>query len=436
MNLLSSYGDKIQKYPIKYLLDDNRVINNYNKTVLTQYSDNLNLNKSIIFIPNKLINETNSSDILKYEPYYKTKYSYNKLNFTNIKKVNLNETNNIKFIPEKVIDDILNNINICDSKCINNINNYSKNEVIQLNKTSKYEYWYKYAMTLDLGKASLEIQFNFDKFTSDEEKINIIILETYFRRKLKRLNAKAKHITNSISVSRNSDGIKINIIGFNNSLAQNINEVSDKIIKFLFKSEPNDFESVKSEVKANLNKQINSQPHNLGYEYLQKNIFSSYITSEEYLIYLNNYLNLENFKKFLKVFNSNYYLKILLIGDINENLTGNILTNIGQLVKYDKNNYIKNLNWSIYDQSVKNNLKRLKGNFLIRTIYPLDANKNNLLLKAYKIGKVNYKSEIFINLFNTIIGNIVFRELRINKQFGYIAKSKIEIFDSYYVNIY
>ena len=79
-------------------------------------------------------------------------------------------------------------------------------------------------------------------------------------------------------------------------------------------------------------------------------------------------------------------------------------------------------------------LKNSTGNFLLKKVYHQATNKNNVLLKCYKVGKNNYKNEIMIKLFNGIIGNIVFRELRINKQFGYVAKSKIELFDNLFVS--
>ena len=140
-------------------------------------------------------------------------------------------------------------------------------------------------------------------------------------------------------------------------------------------------------------------------------------------------LDFVNFNKFYKKFNNLFYLKVLILGDILQTKAEGIFKEIMPILEFDEN-LMKSLKFNQKEQFLYK-----KGNFLIKNQYLHKDNLNNALLKCFKIGERSYKNEIMINLFHNLIGNIFFRELRTNKQFGYIAKSKLTVITDNYVKI-
>ena len=70
----------------------------------------------------------------------------------------------------------------------------------------------------------------------------------------------------------------------------------------------------------------------------------------------------------------------------------------------------------------------IKGDILVNKTLE-NQGTNNAVEKCIYGGEDNTQNNYKLNLINSIIGNIMFQELRINQQMGYIAKNKIEIFD-------
>ena len=90
---VSSIGARFHKYPLKFLLDENHLLNNFNKTVLNEYANGLNLEKSLILIPsreNKIpeFNFLDNKTMNKiYEPWYRTDFIYYKVNYTHLELI-------------------------------------------------------------------------------------------------------------------------------------------------------------------------------------------------------------------------------------------------------------------------------------------------------------------------------------------------------------
>ena len=147
--IVSKLSAKMINYPNhKYILDNNHFYS-FNSTVLREFADNLSLNNSIIIIPNKKSKtpyhfEFNSTN--NYEKWYKTYFNISKINY---KLIN-NHSEITQFqktkIPQiyKIYKLVENKIN-CNQDCIKEISeNYNKNiQPDLLNKTAKYEFWFK-----------------------------------------------------------------------------------------------------------------------------------------------------------------------------------------------------------------------------------------------------------------------------------------------------
>lgn len=466
--IVSKFGAKIQKSPAQYVLDDIHLINNFNSSLLHSYADNLKFDNSLIFIPKKLTeNKTysfliNTSKKNDYEPWYRTNFTIFKIDSSKLlddnSKLMANNKNNhkqpnlatnliskdtfseIKLTESHNIDKLINRSTLCDQECINNLKKLTPSEPSLLNKTNTFEFWYKFEQTLDFQKTAVDLQFQFDKFSSDDDRIHILLLETMIRRKLKKINTKLKFFTNTLITNHNRYGLKLSFNSFNSNVEAITKEIVEKI-HFLSLSSIKDksflkeFNLIIGEVQEHLKRDYNAQPYVLSYEYLKKKMLNEYFTTEEYIQMMPK-VTTDTFLKFIENFNNNFYFKILIIGDLSENQARNIFNHFTPLLKINQIKLIKNFTFSL-EEKRKNRkivMKLDDGNYLLKKDYHLENNKNNVLLKCYKIGKKDYKREIMVKLFNAVIGNIVFRELRINKQYGYVAKSKIEIFETYYVS--
>jgi secreted Zn-dependent insulinase-like peptidase len=490
----SNLGARLQKNPIQYLLDENHFVGNFSlsKKSLHEYAEKLSLKNSIVFLPFKVNDElfdideeykflSHYSKLKSYEPWYRTNFTSYKINFTEldyssikseqlkkhkiispnmlnsknkkshkkITKLKLNFTQPDLFdehtldrlVGSQKSDNIKSNFKI--KNCYNNqqldIEKYKKfttSEPSLLNKTNIFEFWFKNEKTIDFNKTSINILLKYNKFENEEEKINILILETYLKRKLKKINSKLKFFSNNINFSNNYQGIKISFTTFDINLKEVTKEIVDKLRIIKMKEKIKDFESLIQEVHDHLLKEYNNQPWGLSYEYLKKNLLKEYTTSEEYLRIL-PLVSQDTFNEFLnKKFHENFFLKLLVIGDISEDTARNIFSEFTPILKMESITKNKPYVFSIKEKRKNRRVvfRKESGNFLLKKIYHKSENKNNALVKCYKIGKNNYKSELMVKLFNSIIGNIVFRELRINKQFGYVAKSRIEKFDNYNVS--
>jgi secreted Zn-dependent insulinase-like peptidase len=442
---LSNLGARSHNFPMRYLLDESHLVNSFNMTALTEYAKGLDIEKALIFLPAKNLNYKNLEykflvkgiKKIQYEPWYRTNFTIYKVDFSKINSVNMTKTP-VRLADEALINNLIQtNTNFsCDSKCMDSMRIFSLSEPSLLNKTNQFEFWYKYENTLDFKKTIVDVLFKYDKFENPEDRIHILLLETYLRRKIKKLNSKLKFLSNSISLSYNHHGMKISFSSFTQNVKEVTKELVEKIHIIQGKEKIKDFASISQELHDHLLKEYNAQPWSLSYEYLKKNVLKEYTTSEEYLrilakTTLDDFLNFMNNK-----FHQKYYTKLLVIGDLEESQGREVFNEFAPILKVEEVSTDKSFKWSIKEKRKNRRvvLKNDSGNFLLRKEYHQEKNKNNVLVKCFRIGKDNHKNEVTLKLFNNLIGNIVFRELRINKQFGYVAKSKIELLENIYVS--
>lgn len=461
---ISELGARSHKFPMRFLLDDKHMVFNYNQTALEDYSREIDLEKSLIFFATKNFKKyekledknisssfsffDKNSKLSEYEPWYRTNYIYYKIDFSKLNNQSKKTNKNIfNFKPPVLKDEdlvtnlIKSNSNFsCNSTCIENMQKFSLSEPNLLNKTNLFEFWFKSeaGKTLDFKKTIVDVLFKYDKFEDPEDRIHILLLETYLKRKLKKLNSKLKFLSNSLSLSTNHDGLKITYSCFTDNIKQITRELVDKIHIIQGKETIKNFDTISQELKDHLLKEYNAQPWAVSYEYLKKNILIEYTTSEEYIRLLSK-ITLDDFLFFMNnKFHQKYYTKLLVIGDLSEKEGRDVFTEFEPIIKVDRVKNNKVFKFSLGEKRKNRRIvfKTMSGNFLLRKENHQETNKNNVLLKCFKIGKHGYKNEITLKLFNSIIGNIVFRELRINKQFGYTAKSKIENIDNFLVNFF
>jgi len=437
--IVSKMGSRAHHYPVSYILHQNIFEGNFNKSLLEEYAKNLDLTNSIIFIPTKNFNNVASKfDFLipkekNYEPWYKTSFQAFKVDFDKLYKENKESKS---FAPpmlfeKESISKILNNTFICDKNCILRLKNFNTKEPDLLNKTGTFEIWHKIEFTLDFNKVQMELLFVYDTYNNPEQKVYLNLFQTHLRRKLKKFNSKIKALSSGISISLDNYGIKLNFMCINNKeiIQRLFTELSSKIVSAFDLQRGIEFNLILQETKDFLKKEYNSQPFTIAYDYLKDNILEDYIRIDQELEILKS-VNLDKFKEFLSNFEKKLYFKFLFSGAINDKETRTLFEEFKDLISKPVPAPTKKI-FSIKEKRLKRRpvLKMEYGNYLLRKIYHNPKNKNNCLLKCYLIDKKNYKKEILTKLFHGIIGNIIFRELRIKRQFGYIAKSRIEVFN-------
>jgi insulysin len=435
---LSKLAAKLQDYPVQHLLDEIHITHSFNDTLLESYAANLKLENSIITIPAKITENKNYTFIGNniredYEPWYRTNFTISKLNMDIIKNSNVSEKFNLpELIELKTIDNLIKNTFKCEDHCLELIKKINSDEPILLNRTSVYELWYMKEFTLNFNRTSVELQFDYNRFNRTEDRVNLLILQTLVKKKLKKIRSKLEQLANSIKISHNQYGLKISYTSFDVDVLDITKHIVEKV-QLIGQKPVKEFDGTVQTVKDNLLTDYNAQPYSVSYDFLKDKLLKDYITPNNSLTYIDT-ITEARFNEFLKDFFENYTLKILTSGDLKESEALGIMNQFKPLVRNDNSTTS-----FIFSQTEKRKNKRRpillqEGNYLIKSIYHQATNKNNALLKCYHVGRNNYKNEILIKLFHSIIGNIVFRELRINKQFGYIAKSKIDIFDTDYVN--
>jgi len=357
-----------------------------------------------------------------------------------IKKKNEKDNNNTiiefkgpKLYEENLITKILENkTQKCDSRCITNLKNFNTKEPNLLNKTATFELWHtNNDFTIDFNKMILEIQFVFDSYKNNEDKVLIQLFEILLKRKLKKVNKRMEQFSGNILLSTDKDGLRLTFTTINNN--ELLNKSLEMLAEKIFQSLTNDikeFSEILQEGKDRLKKEYNSQPYLIALDYIKDNFLEDYLRLDKQIEILNE-IDSEKFMDFIKKFRNGIYFKILFSGKIEEKITRELTKKFDKILSLPKSKLISK-KFSIKEKKMKKRvaLKLSSGNYLIRKLYHNQKNKNNVLSKCYFIDKVNYKSEIMIKLFHSIIGNIVFRELRINKQMGYVARSKIHNYNN------
>ena len=440
---LSKISTKMQKFPISQILNEYHITSKWDNNTyntLLRYSDNLSIKKSIMFLNRRSdYNSFNISSFANkikddYEPWYKTNFSiyrstitYGKGNLTNITFYPLSNSNVTK------LKETLNNVKECKEECLNDIiqSEYIKPKLI--NKEINFEIWTKNISSIQNNKIKTGIKLLYN-ITNTNDILYLNMLEFYLKKKTKKIQTNLKLYSNSLNIYYNSFGINIDYLVDSSLFENTTEEIISKVNNLLYnKSKFKNYKLFIQELTRKFSKQENSQPYYQSFEEIQKLAFNnSYLSTKEIISLLNNNFTSSesNFTSFINQFKERFHISIILVGSLFQ-ISDKKIESIFRKIKPDINNtplkqkYLPQIDLSQY-----------YGNYLIKNVSTQENNRNNVLTKCYYVSKVNYKDEILIELINSIIGNLFFRELRINKQFGYIAKSKIKNLNNNYVYNY
>ena len=444
---VSKIATKMQKFPIINILNDFHIISGWNNNTaqaIKRYGEKLNMKNSIMFLNRRsdyeTFNITSMSKKVKddYEPWYKTHFTLykNKIDFTSISKELSNELQNAfgNFTPsinKTKIKTLLNDVKKYKKNLLDIILESIKKPPTLIKNAHHFQIWTKNITTTQNNKLKIGIKLLYN-ITNTNDVLYLQMLEFYLKKKTKKIKNNLKLFSNSLDIYTNSFGINLDYLVNTEDFAQISSELMNKIIaifskQFKFKN----YSLFIKEFLQKYTKYEKSQPYVLSFENIQKNFLNqSFLTTDETisLIKNNSTSSEKNFTDFLRQFRNNFQTKIIVVGSL-DNLTNPEIDKLFSSLFFESSNIslIKSKKTLPKDNFVN-------GNFLTRTVYKKETNQNNVLTKCYYVNKVNYKDEIMLGLLSGVIGNLIFRELRINKQFGYIAKNKIKNFHNYYVN--
>ena len=302
-----------------------------------------------------------------------------------------------------------------------------------INKEINFEIWTKNISSIQNNKIKTGIKLLYN-ITNTNDILYLNMLEFYLKKKTKKIQTNLKLYSNSLNIYYNSFGINIDYLVDSSLFENTTEEIISKVNNLLYnKSKFKNYKLFIQELTRKFSKQDNSQPYYQSFEEIQKLAFNnSYLSTKEIISLLNNNFTSSesNFTSFINQFKERFHISIILVGSLFQ-ISDKKIESIFRKIKPDINNtplkqkYLPQIDLSQY-----------YGNYLIKNVSTQENNRNNVLTKCYYVSKVNYKDEILIELINSIIGNLFFRELRINKQFGYIAKSKIKNLNNNYVYNY
>ena len=443
---VSKIATKMQKFPIINILNDFHIISGWNNSTaqaIKKYGEKLNMKNSIMFLNRRsdyeTFNITSMSKKVKddYEPWYKTHFTLykNKIDFTSISKELSNELQNAfgNFTPsvnKTKIKNLLNDVKKYKKNLLDIILESIKKPPMLIKNAHHFQIWTKNITTTQNNKLKIGIKLLYN-ITNTNDVLYLQMLEFYLKKKTKKIKNNLKLFSNSLEIYTNSFGINLDYLVNTEDFAQISSELMNKLIaifskQFKFKN----YSLFIKEFLQKYSKYEKSQPYILSFENIQKSFLNqSFLTTDETisLIKNNSTSSEKNFTDFLLQFRNNFQTKIIVVGSLG-NLTNSEIDKLFSSLFFESSNIslIKSKKTLPKDNFVN-------GNFLTRTVYKKETNQNNVLTKCYYVNKVNYKDEIMLGLLSGVIGNLIFRELRINKQFGYIAKNKIKNFHNYYV---
>ena len=440
---LSKISTKMQKFPITQILNEYHTTSKWDNNTyntLLRYSDNLSIKKSIMFLNRRSdyssFNISSFANKIKddYEPWYKTNFSlykstltYGKGNLTNITFSPLSNSNVTK------LKELLSNVKECKEECLNDIIQSEKIKPRIINKEINFEIWVKNISSIQNNKIKTGIKLLYN-ITNTNDILYLNMLEFYLKKKTKKIQTNLKLYSNSLNIYYNTFGINIDYLVDSSQLENTTEEIISKVNNLLYsKSKFKNYKLFIQELIRKFTKQDNSQPYYQSFEEIQKIAFNtSYLSTKEIISLLNDNLTSSesNFTSFINNFKERFHISIILVGSLLQTSDKSIIHLFCKIKPAINNVPLKQKYLAQID------LSQYYGNYLIKNVSTQENNRNNVLTKCYYVNKVNYKDEILIELINSIIGNLIFRELRINKQFGYIAKSKIKNFNNNYVYYY
>jgi len=212
------------------------------------------------------------------------------------------------------------------------------------------------------------------------------------------------------------------------------------LIKNVFQKDfkPRSFKTAKYELAKNLKNYNKSSPITKINTMFQKIIYSTYFTPEEQYKVIKS-MTIDKCRSVFKNNFNNYRINILTIGNITQDKT--IELNLTVYDNLQKNKEDKQIELDLSDNIIRHKDTLVKvvkvdndeeDNSLGAIIYDLFRfRKNNKLTNGWK------SLILFARIYNMMVANKFFYELRTKKQMGYIVKVNMKIMDNnYYSNVF
>ena len=412
-------------------IDDIKVINSINNTeynILFNEEKNINKNKVFYFkdifklrTKNNFITKLNHTVLPCYINYEKN-------------EIDDNFCPNGEFIPTDVFKEIKEKINYS----IDDYKSYTPVEIKKENKNNRLEFWYKIDNSFNIPKVNIVIEIKSEIFLGN--KINfamLLLIKKFIEIKIDKYLFEAKDSDNSFKFNSQSSSILIEINCFSD-LSQKIIEIINKIIfnELGLNNNHQNFIGIFEIMKNKVINEIKTYNGNLAFittgNKLKKLIFKNITLIDELSINDINNINISDFEKFIKIFNYNFLLTIIIHGSINIKDINTIYESINNKLNNVSNNVNNTIN-KIYLQK-----KEIKDNNFIYYYY-INKNAgetNHVTIINYQMRLKNndnnndiQKIKIYNSLFKKCIGNLFFTKLRTEKQLGYIVIDKFFYFN-------
>jgi insulysin len=213
------------------------------------------------------------------------------------------------------------------------------------------------------------------------------------------------------------------------------------LIKDVFQKDfkPRSFKTAKYELAKNLKNYNKSSPITKLNVIFQKSIYNTYFTPEEQYKVIKN-MTIDKCRNIFKKNFNNYRMNILTIGNISQDKTIQINERI-----YNNLQNVNQPNKQI-DLILDDNISRLKEALVKVVKIDNDEEDNSIgaiIYDLFRFRKSNkytngWKSLIlFARIYNMMVANKFFYELRTKKQMGYIVKVNMKIMDNnYHSNVF
>ena len=448
-------------YNKEYLLIGNGLLGKYNKTAISEFMQQLNINNCIITIGNKTFTNDSSiyneivngyhSDLTEVEKYSFTKY--NVFNISNSFKDTINSVGNSNSsytvdFPEMNLNKIVpQNANLL-KQCLqtnHNVQSYYKcihqykNDETHLTPKKLHINGIKAYFTKD--RSFLINKTNFIcKFTFPYANIYDISFISYIRLYIFALYYKLRNYFfieslkgNSFKIQTNNNGYTIELQSYSTYIQNTIQSLLHQIYSLTISL--NEFNLIKDDMIIQLQSQQNEPPIMQTHLIFQEIIQTFHININDIINYIKTHITYELFNAFMKgsnlYNNETYGLKVTTFvhGSLNEQVAMEINEDI--ITQFKLNTNALNEQHRTFNNCNSNSSKIKHFNlnnksYVYRTTLNNTAfNVNNAIANYYEIGDNTSENFIKIQLIKKICGYIYFTELRIKQQLGYITKGNV-----------
>jgi insulysin len=395
IDYVSTISQNMAIYNKKYFLTGNIIMRKFDPIIIKYILKTLKNTGTFIKISKKLFNDKKNN--IKKEYYYKTEYILNNNYFIPSKeklKITL-DTNNL-FIPYKF-----------------NINNKNKNNYpTNIDKNKFYEVWFKQDNIFNKPFAYFFIKL-ISPITNKTAK-NYVLNELLCRILNNIININLfDAITAGYHININSHfyGLNLLISGYNQYIELLIDKIFDiiineKISQNNFLIEYNNLQKYYKNLKFNT-------PINKCYRFFHQLLVHNIIHYSDRNTALNN-ITYNDIIKYKQTFLSNLYIQYLVQGSL-------INTNIHKLIK-------KKINYNPINETPLYKIIKLNNSFTYIKHSENINDKNNIVYSIFQFGKMNFKTNMEIEVLHSIINEDFFNQLRTQEQLGYIVTSNYVYF--------